>query len=266
MTEQYQSLSDVIAFCPTSNCTWDLYNSLAVCYSTQELRNAATNNNTSFASDQVDSETFWGRSTLGHSFTDNHDAVLPVKTLEDTFQTVPDIARIYLYFYDPCIGGLNMSCSSPGSSNDSQSMISNPRNWRALKGTLSICIQTLDTSYYERTFTRVHAIPDTTWKYHTVVGSGWTSEGAYRSTGPEKMCVGSEVFNAAANTLQKTFKISANLAPCKASAFFTEWAPQLVVDTLGHHPSVCTTNPGDSSALTGFAGRLQNISISMTNT
>jgi hypothetical protein len=264
MFDTYRSLSNVTASCPSDRCTWEPYTSLGICFDTEDITSSVIaptkENATSLSPMEISGQDIvfseftrdftFGSAALFFSARDPDDEQQkPRPTPNKTDSTFPDIADIFLLYYDPCLGLHNETSS-----------------WKAFRANTRLCLQTLNSTFSSSTTTTViDSKSDLTWKLSNTSFEGtdlnqqWCTE--HKS---ENFCIDRGTLQAMGGQVALTFNNSASLIPGGDDYYETRWSPNLVHDVLGSAPTECSNETG--LGLDGFKKRVQNVAISMTNT
>lgn len=171
MFQNEQSLNDINKNCPTKDCNWPIHRTLAMCTSFQDIHSQLTfiNVTTKHRSNEVNKwqmnitarhltipdlakRTPWQLESTGTmpdfwvtslSYNDRFRR----NTSEVALGQLPDIATIYMLYYD--------TCTNPLSSKDKNTNYSEPqfyrekRSWKAWKASIRLCVQSLEVSSSE---------------------------------------------------------------------------------------------------------------------
>lgn len=292
-----QSLSEVTGNCPTADCSWTPYTSLGVCLSTEDISSTLVDKSAqanmsrpnyvkNLTVAELDSLPGYTRDSGQISDTEEFwmGAVSMMPRALDNpafFHGRPPstIADVYVIYLPPCAVWNN----TPGSANDSQSSgqgredqwlqaRNETKNWRAFRGTLSLCIRDFNSSI-------ARGVPRTTvlsrrddfiWKYFSrswysnpsspVVYDEWV-EGRAGNESYYMSLWGMEAIGA---RLRTVFNGTASLKFGGDNYYTSPSILTVVGDMYGPNPIDCSLDPG--LGIHGFEKRLSNVAISLTNT
>jgi len=258
--DRFESLNDVTGSCPTSACTWPIYDTLAICASTPEditstiidlggqngpngLRfsvPALVNSPLTGSANLEDIITFWMESLyLGGD-------QLPISNI--SYQNLPVIAEIFVLFASPC--------------NTSYDDVNNKSAWTAFRATLNLCVQKLNSSYVDGSIhtTVLETYFDTKWQQQSQ-----EHEPLFLCTeqngGPDRYCIGSlDILGA---QIASAFNGSASLIPGGDNLYSALATEALATDILGSDPTQC--DGSSNVGITGFGKRMNTIALALTN-
>jgi hypothetical protein len=160
--DEEKSLSDVTGQCSAETCTWDDYTTLAVCASTEDVSSQGQIHN--------DSEGVPRFSITGTSWEPPSQAF----SVPDTFWMnalyqnmsalkegkLPPISEVFVAYYPQC----NDENQPRWGYDQWKKQINDASNWKAFKGTLTLCLQTLSSTYNKTMNTTVIGIhKDQAW-------------------------------------------------------------------------------------------------------
>ena len=249
-----KTLDDVTGSCPTDQCTWDPYFTMAICTSQLEDvtstiidRGGDNSPETNYrfsvpalgndprVSSAAEGITFWMRSLYfgGSSNTSNETAL-----------TLPDIEEIVVLFASPCaIAKFNTSLQA---------------SWTAFRGTLSLCLQKLNSTYIDgfMNTTVLYTYRDINWQQ--------TEQDVYcgqLNNTSERYCIYS-LENIAAE-IATFFTGNASLKPGGDNYYSSLPIEVLATDILGTDPTIC--NNKSDIGLHGFTRRLNTTALALTN-
>lgn len=277
-----RSLSDINAICPSEQCTWEPYTTLALCYSTEDI-----------SSQLIEQPEQTGRSELAKDYTlpgiivsqgtefltawlttvfgngnetidyigQQANVTIPELKLTNSDSNLDDLAHIYLTYQDPCLmkGQDDLSIDS----------------WRALKGTLRLCLQTLKTTRNTSTDTTViESFTNLTWEQSINNTLDQTSNNAFREYGvwstslgdaADKFAIDVQTTELIAGQIATSFNFSASFRPGGDNYLYgSMFASNFVSEVLGPEPLVCPNST--EYGIHGFDKRIANVAIGMTNT
>ncbi|ORY09663.1 hypothetical protein BCR34DRAFT_615659 [Clohesyomyces aquaticus] len=149
------TLSDVRSHCPGEQCNWDPYKTLAICYSTEDVSSQLITITSERGDDLVTLpgievreyggiDTLWTSTIFGNGASmkgfRGQKSKKTDSELKNPDSNLGDLAHIYLAYQDQCLVPKNDS-SPPN----------NRKYWRAFKGTIQLCLQTLQTYHNTNT-------------------------------------------------------------------------------------------------------------------
>lgn len=141
----------------------------------------------------------------------------------------------------------------------------NSSNWKAHKATLSLCLQTLESTFNKTMKTTIiDTSRDLNWEY----ANGSQPEGTVcltRQYDGLDFCLGRDDLMRWSSAIQKTWEGAALLLKGADNYYTGQWVPNIIGDILGPTPAVCNPDLGPGYGLQGFTRRVQNIAISMSN-
>lgn len=272
MLADSQDLSDVKAFCPSAQCNWDPYTTLAICYFVEDVSSQLVEQPYSIeGSKQItlpgltisntnDYLTTWFTTifsvngiarAIGPPQSDFNASELQRMSPESNF----DVAHVYLAYQDPCLMK-NMSDTSK-------------QSWRAFKATTKICLQTLNTTYNGSTETTViksYTNPEWTTTNSSQSRSSrpngnWTTN---LGNNLETFSVDFKTAELIGNQLATLFNSSVSIIPGRENHFYGSMFPSRIVsNVLGPNMSVCAN--GTVYGLPAFDKRIANVAIGLTN-
>jgi hypothetical protein len=259
------SPSDVIGSCRAEACTWASYQTLAVCSFVEDLSADGTMydpTGNSVGSSRYDigdgswdrtqgdvglPETFWMNTEV--------DWRLPDARAAD-HEPLRNISTTFIGYYLPCDHDGKLRTDWEGQRNDAA-------NWKGFQGSLTLCLQTLNSTYNSTKETKVI---DTQINLDWQIKPGVSNNSQYRYcvTGQdnEEYCVGDEDITGWEYLMARSLTGAAAVYPNESSyGFIGQFAPNIVADVLGDSPAYCT----GSAVEGGFERRMKNIAISMSN-
>jgi hypothetical protein len=274
-TTSNHSFSDVDAQCPTSKCEWRPYNSLGVCSSVEDV-----------SSDLIGTPIFFGNETIASSVNitlpipelyelvfdyagnSNHFWMVPLglRAGEYNFKTPNVLAQIYVIYFPPCTVTNNSAISAEIEA--WQPMQLDKNNWKAFKGTLELCVQTLTTSVINGT-TTTHVASDRIdqgfeWLDASNTTVFYPTQDLQNSSGRVPYSMGADSMQQLSSAIEYTFYGMANLEPGGDNYWDNEVELSIAQDIYGEDALVC--NPDPDLGISGFGRRLDNVAVSLTNT
>lgn len=289
LLDNYQDLSNVTGRCATTRCDWPQHSTLAVCSSgVEDMSSTLVKYNSTLSSGITiqalkdiqhpppRAPTLDGLTTF---WTDSLHAPYDMTRYDNTMETegnqngVPNLTDIYIAYRPQCKGSINM--------------INNKfdlKSWRALKGSLQLCMLTSEATTVDGKFTMTVASQSTAIFKREANGNycAQINEPPQMCTDfgngkvPEIFCFQKEVSNLCMDArswgllgrqITQSFSGTAFLARPGKTELYSEAALGLTVDILGKDPIDCShhSSHNDSEALEGFEMRLRNVAISITN-
>jgi hypothetical protein len=254
-----KTLSDVVGNCSAEACKWEKYTTLAVCASVEDVSSQGQIKNGQFSisgtswqppsqplRDQPD--TFW----MNAPFTD-------LSNLTDG--KMRPISDIYVAYYPQC----NAQGHSRGSYDEWKKQRTDASNWKAFKGSLNLCLQTLSSTFNNTMNTTVI---DThralTWK-PKIGRDGVDSVCLSQPFQGNDYCVGGKDLGQWPSSIQRTWEGAAAMQADWDNYYTGQWVPNIVADIIGPNPVICDPNLGPGYGLEGFIRRINNMAVSMTN-
>ncbi|PVH93549.1 hypothetical protein DM02DRAFT_733063 [Periconia macrospinosa] len=266
-TTGIQTPSNVPANCPTGQCSWSDYTTLALCTSLSNITTDLIYQSTDIGDlitlpgiTNMDKRIFRtmslttvfgnGRETLGFS---GQRANLSTLALNKTGNVIQDLAQVYLSYYDPCLADRNLTAYR------------RTENWRAYKASVGLCLQTLSTNYNSSTNTSIiSSHRDVVWenKKDEFNISYWHTN--HPSAPGDDFSIRESTADYIGGQLGMLFNISASAAPGGVNYLFGSVAGTAVTNDLyGTNPLVCSNNT--ENGLKGFTKRLDNLVNSINN-
>jgi hypothetical protein len=174
-------------------------------------------------------------------------------------EELASIADIYVAHYPPC----NEQKQSRGA--DWSKQFNDASNWKAYKGTLSLCLQTLSSTYNNTMNTTViETQKELRWKSFDKN----KDNGTVCLTKPYKgdnFCVGQGDLMQWSTSLARTLEGAASMQEDYDNYYTGQWVPNIVGDIMGPNPVACDPNLGPGYGLEGFTRRVNAIAIAMSN-
>lgn len=277
------SHADVMGHCNMTECSWEPYNTLAICSRVEKADHmlsfegrqhprilvdgadfdqpdgnsqaAGGGNRSSFFTQSK----FFAANIVSDSADANSTTIPLLHADPNNYTTgLPDLAHIYLTYVDPCLAP-----------NISWRDVIGPEAWKAHKAIFNLCVQTHNSSYNA---SGMHTIV-----LPTEVNTIWTNENATESrsarirycTKPpgsiDKFCLPLSVLVNIGRQLAASMKIEADWrGPGDAFYAWSDWASNLGFDVLGADPGTC--NSGTTRGIEAYEHRINNIATSLTNT
>jgi hypothetical protein len=257
-----KTLSDVIGNCSAEACKWNEYTTLAVCASVEDVSSQGQVRKERFSI----SGTSWEPPSQGLSGQpDTFWMAAPFQALTNlTNGKMLPISDIFMAYYPQC----NDQNQTRGDLEQWRSQLSDASNWKAFKGTLNLCLQTLSSTYNNTMNTTVtETYKDLTWK-STDPKNTFSQTGAVCLSEPfrgKDYCVGERDLMQWPSSLQRTLEGAAAIHGDWDNYYTGQWVPNIVADIIGPNPVMCDPNLGPGYGLEGFTRRINNIAIAMTN-
>jgi hypothetical protein len=263
--DDISSPSDVIGSCQAEACTWEPYETLAICSFVEDLSTDGTMDNS--MGDSPDGplmydigEGSWDRTqgnvSLPETFWMNTqvDWRDPDARAADR-EPLRNISTTLIGYYPPCGSDGKSRADWTGQRNDAA-------NWKGFQGSLTLCLQTLSSTYNSTMETKVI---DTQINLDWQIKPGVSNNSQYRycvsGRTDEEYCIGDTDITEWEYLIAKSLTGAAAIYPNETSYGFTgQFAPNIATDVLGDSPAYCTGSvPG------GFERRMKNIAVSMSN-
>lgn len=242
------------AVCPSGECTFDQYTTLALCHSTEDvtsqLRDGSlkTEGPTGFGGNA----SFWA-STIFSSMRGDIGGSGPVLNIsEDSLEhgnsKMNDLAHIYLTYQDPCLERKTDVHTSL-----------DPNKSHTYKATFRMCLQTRSTNFNVSTSTRVDKTHiDLPWENSQ---NAWSvrldndSEG-YRISDRSIYTIGSQ--------FAKSFNVSGTFSGGPVNYLYgIDSGSSLATDIIGPNPGLCPNATG--YGFEGFTRRMEHIAAKITD-
>lgn len=277
------SHDDVPSYCGSERCSWLPYHTLAVCSRVDNVTDELISNDKyapyiELGEDHTPTKdnklqaigTFKTRSKFfgadRYSDTDlNMTKVVRARATPNNSDTnLPDLAHVYLEYYDPCLG----NASQAGTVNEA---------WQAHRAVFKLCIQTHNVSY-NASGMHTNVLSENAnlkWDTETVrenlIGDNMTpSEYIYQRycTGvpgyADRFCLNDTVARVVGGQLAIILDIGAYWGGFGDHYYvYSNWAPNLGRDVLGRDPGICSTDK--SLRMRGYERRMRSIAISLSN-
>jgi hypothetical protein len=272
--------SDAAAYCPTNKCSWDNFTTVGVCAQTEEITHLIeeriiSDGNSSRREPIIqfpfaEPGMIWGPSdSKFQAYTQQigyyNDPIMSsgspdsqdyVGTRKNDDSDLPDIAQVYLMFYDPCLGAKDPS-------NNTRQM--NVKYWRAFKGRIRLCLQDIEAKFENDLKTTI---------LNSRSNVTWDPEYQYASQQRESTASQNPPFatiEMMGRILSTTFHFAGTYHnDADNNTSWWQWegtsnaAAQMTVDVLGYNVSdSCQNRTG--LGFEGFAGRLNSVATSITN-
>lgn len=295
MYDEQRSLSNISTICPTGDCTWPSHNSMAVCTNFQDISHQLQWTNISMdlspypTKESPTLPDLASRPPWALSNTPRTDFYVTSLSYDDQFNRstvrtsdgqMPDLAAIYVVFYDPCAG------PEPKEEKE-KAWQANYRKegWKAFKGTLRLCIHDLDSSSEKGTVVRKE-YNDAQWdvRYQSLYPPHINEQdNVFRNCSigvpdcatlctdlpgmnniNETFCIRDLELRGMGWQIANAFNTTASLRSQPHAIFFhDEMAQLLVTDIIGPFPRKCMQGPG--LQFEGFMKRVKNVATSINN-
>jgi hypothetical protein len=278
MIDRYKSLSNISAPCSTTYCAWQNYSTLAICSSVEEVSSDIYEYYTNdtgvgwfphFTLRQLDAR----QPGIVRQNEGDYDflvASLSYKnpfgysTTNTTDDRMSDMVNVFTLFHDPCLQ----------SGREGWDYAYNASTFRAFKGTLRLCVQTLDSTFNNTMNTTVVMThDDLVWQKTNVtyMVDSQVHEGPHKlctSLGVDKQlhCVEEIGFLQEVGwQILHQFNSSGKIGVPSGDAYLdgNQWTQNLLSDVLGLAPTECSNETG--IGMEGFKARIENMAIAMTN-
>lgn len=188
------------------------------------------------------------------------------KTSVSNDTNLPNLAEIYYLYYDGCIDRL-----SGGNKTD-------PQRWKAFKGRLQFCLQTVEASHEFSTNTTIVA-SEANLAWYKTTKFNETAFCTKVESENEDFCVSESLMESLSMQLNSIFNVTAlfNYSNGDTIRYNSEWGPILTHDVFGspgetmpicgmkrgssngHNP-----DPNERTGLYGFERRIQTVADSLT--
>jgi hypothetical protein len=264
MFDNYRSLSNITGHCPTNQCSWQRHTTLAICSSVEDISSTVVEFSTGHSSVQAlkdvnlappslsegNQPTFWAESLYLPST--KVGRTNPSQVTQANGNGMPSLAEVYVVYYPACNGTSQLSSNGIGD---------RPELWRAFKGTLSLCMLSLESN-------------TTNGKTNTTIENEWKdifervdTDLYCAQVGQEpRSCVDATQWSTYGQLIAQGFNAFAYFEVGEDNYIYDEAAVTLASDILGIDPTGCsslslTTDQG----LKGLGMRVKNVATSMTN-
>lgn len=271
-----KQLPDNPAVCPSGQCKFPPYTTLALCHSiedvTSQLINQSSNATPGFSNwvtlpgirVPTGSEylTFW-TTTLWRS--DNQTRALGQSSnltmlapnVSET--SIDELAQVLLVHNDPCL------------TTNNRSSMYYPDTWRAYKATIRLCLETRSTQFNTSSRTNVtetHLEP--LWKYSSrqiQTANGFVNSEFWSTSlndSPENYSISVDSQQILGEQIARSFNVSGGFIPGADNYIYGDVGSSgLVTDILGDNPTLCPNKTG--YALEGFSRRVAHVTNGVTN-
>ncbi|KAH7094363.1 hypothetical protein FB567DRAFT_556016 [Paraphoma chrysanthemicola] len=248
------SPSDIVGDCMSEACSWQPYTSLAVCASIEDIssRGVMYNNSQGYPNLRIAGAN-WQPPSQELSGTDIFWMAAPVGDPGNLTTARPTaITEIYVAYYPAC-----NSTNQPrqGVGEEMTEPRRNASNWKVFKGTLSACVQTLNSTYNNSMTTTI---------IDTQRDLNWTRDLLTHYKG-EEFHISQKELDQWAALFERTLKGAAMLCEGCDNYYKGQWVPVIVNEIIGPTPWKCDPSLGLDYGLKGFTRRLNNIAISLSN-
>jgi hypothetical protein len=281
-----QSISQVAGFCPTTECSWPSYTSLGVCADTEDITStimAYPNTADGYKNMSV------ADLTSNPVYPDIFIAGWPQQNLSradfwiDTVKMIPSgqylsgwqggrpwntIAVTYVIYFPSCAAWNNTRQESLTHVTSEQyaafnAALNNTSNWKAFRGTFSLCVQDLVSNVSNGILTTevVKTWEDVDWK---IVGNTSDQSVVGRHAGRDYYMTIPSMWSAGLR-IRQIFagRATLNIAAFGEVDFSNEWTVTISSDIYGVDPVNC--DPSPSLGFSGFQRRFQNVATALTN-
>ncbi|XPS90735.1 hypothetical protein M3J09_000168 [Ascochyta lentis] len=272
---------DVASHCGTEACSWEPYHTLAICSGVEDADHMLSFEDGAVprvplggddipqgrkkiqpeSTFRAESKFFAADRYEGSTDANYTKLVRSRPTPNNTETNLPDLAHVYLTYFDPCLGTNNIAGRK------------DRKGWKAHKATFNLCIQTHNTSYNASGMhtTILSNNEKINWSNETVVeydGSTvpymWKNYCAQLPNSTERFCLADRVMVLLGGQLALTLNTTAYWGGQGDHYYvYSLWAPNLGSDVLGRDPGVCSTD--ESRGIKGYEHRISNIATSLTN-
>lgn len=189
------------------------------------------------------------------------------KTSFSNDTNLPNLAEVYYLYYDGCIdrhSGFNKT---------------DPQRWKAFKGRLQFCLQTVEANFETSTKSTIVA-SEANIEWYETTKFNETAFCTKVESEKEDFCVSESVMESLSIQLNSIFNVTMFFNPSSRETitYNSEWGPILTHDIFGDSretTAVCDVkrgrsggqnpNPFELVGLYGFEMRIQNVANSLTN-
>ena len=269
------SHNDVPSHCGSERCLWSPYHTLAVCSRVDDVTDELIRNDqyppyielgedhTATKKNKLQAPgTFKTRSKFfgadRYSDTDlNITKVARARATPNNSDTnLPDLAHVYLEYYDPCLGNVTQLA---GTGNEA---------WKAHRAVFNLCIQTHNVSY-DASGMHTNVLSENTnlkWENETAY-EGLNEYQQYCTGVPgsaDRFCLRDSFMTLIGGQLAISLDIGAYWGGRGDHYYvYSNWAPNLGRDVLGRDPGICSTD--ETLRMRGYERRMSSIAISLSN-
>jgi hypothetical protein len=257
VASKYVSLSNVTGYCPTGQCSWSPYTTLAICSSFEDVSSALTNGTVDTSMNTLNpilpelgtgprDVTFW----TGYRLYESSD----LGDTDNANTTFPVLANVYVIYFP-----LLVNASDPNVQNYLDQKM-NLSAWKAFKGSFSACLQTIETNFGNSSVNTsiIELHKDLTWQSQG--DSNYWTQLPQSSDNFTLSKFSSALMAASISTI---FSGNASLYVGGDNYYNGEWIISLVNDIMGDAPSNIAVQPDEG--FQGFSRRIENIATSFTN-
>jgi hypothetical protein len=269
------SHNDVPSHCGSERCSWLPYHTIAVCSRVDDVTDELIRNDqyrpyielgedhTATKKNKLQATgTFKTRSKFfgadRYSDTDlNITKVARARATPNNSDTnLPDLAHVYLEYYDPCLGNASQLA---GTGNEA---------WKAHRAVFNLCVQTHNVSYNASGMHTNVLSENINLKWDNVTAYEGLSEYQQYCTGvpgfADRFCLRDSFMTLIGGQLAITLDIGAYWGGRGDHYYvYSNWAPNLGRDVLGRDPGICITD--ESLRMRGYERRISSIAISLSN-
>ena len=274
---------NVTGHCKTEQCFWKPYNTLAICSRVEDATDMLSfdynpprvpvgGDNITVPENryQVPNKScnfhVQGKFFLANRYQlgiEEKEALTQRATPNNTETNLPDLAQIYLSYFDPCLGRYNTSGGIE------------PETWRAYKATFNLCVQTHNSSQNASGMhtTVISNNVDLKWANETYPVNTSDPDSIMKNrycaqppNSTERFCIEEKALKDIGGQLATTLDIKAYLGVIGDHYYsYAQWAPNLSNDVLGIEPADPARCSANISGMAGYDHRIKNIANSLSN-
>lgn len=255
-----KSISDIKGNCSAEACTWEDHTTLAICSSVEETSGMVQNDTKNMPRFSIPGTT-WQPPAQPLSIADSFWMAAPYQDSSNiTAGEMPSIAEIFIAYYPPCD-----KTNKQRTYADWNAQVNDASQWKAYKATLTLCLQTLSSTYNN---TMQTTVVDTNKELK------WTENGQsqYNGTvcliqphGGDEYCVGEGDLTEWTSAISRTWEGAASIEEDGDNYFTGQYVPNIVGDVMGPAPANCNPDMDPSYGRDGFKRRIDNLAIAMSN-
>jgi hypothetical protein len=269
LLETNRNISDVRGHCSAEACKWNDYTTLAVCGSVEEVagevRNVSGSRGGAIPRFSI-SGASWKPPMQRLTVQDTFWMAAPFREPANvTDGRLPPVSEIFVAYYPPC----NSHNKTRAVEDPDQwaTGVNDAANWKAYKGTLSLCLQTLSSTYNNTMQTRVvNTQNELKFRPHNPMKDRGVPLCLSESNQGDEFCVGDGDLEQWTSALARSLEGAASIERSGSDNYYTgQWVPSMVGDILGPTPADCNPNLDEVYGLQGFTQRIDNIATAMSN-
>jgi hypothetical protein len=262
---------DVAGRCAREKCSWEPFHTLAICSRVEDAdgmlvfedgktprvlpgEDIGAGDKMIFSDINFHIRSnFFAADRYQGSSDENYTKLIRTRSTPNNTKTnLPDLAQVYLAYFDPCIAEYAYDEKE------------DRKGWKAHKATFNLCVQTHNTSYNTSGLhtTVLSNNEDVKWSNETVDDRLQYCTQLPGST--DRFCMDDDALMVIGGQMAVSLETTAFWgAPGDHYYVYTTWAPNLGSDVLGRDPGICSTD--EYHGIKGFERRANNIATSLSN-